>query len=364
MPLERSRALSTKSSEPSRAKLVSSLRLIATLIGRRCREMRAFAREGQIVGFAHVEVEIDGIERDERRQQGRRAGGGPAAGDQAADRDQARADAAREGGGDVAIFEVELGVADLGLGVVDGGLGGGLLVHALVDGLGGSEIALLQRLGANELAGGKGKARGRGLELGGRLGELDLIGARIDDEKEIALVDDLSVLEMDLGERAADLRPQLDAIDRGELAEEADPRVDIAQQRLAHRDGRKRHGGRGSDGAAIAIGDAIPGGGCDRYHGQAQDPGPQLGSGGSGVLSGVGVRPIGDFVHVDAPLMLKGPFAVVKRTPPRPVTPAASAPPVLTRRRRKSDESRHLSLGIDDNRHINRQGAPCGDSSD
>ena len=47
-------------------------------------------------------------------------------------------------------------------------------------------------------------------------------------------MDDLSILEMDLGQRAADLGPQLDAIDRRKLAEEADPRVDIAQQRLAH----------------------------------------------------------------------------------------------------------------------------------
>ena len=109
------------------------------------------------------------------------------------------------------------------------------------------KLLRLQRLGANELAGGEREARGRGLELGVRLGELDLIGARIDDEEKIALVDDLPVLEMDLGERAADLSAQLDAVDRGELAEKADPRVDIAQQRLAHRHGRKRHRCRGSD---------------------------------------------------------------------------------------------------------------------
>ena len=125
------------------------------MIGDRAGETRTLAREGQVVGLAHVEVEIDRIQRDEGRQQGRRAGGGPAAGDQAADRDEARADAAGEGCSDVPIFEVELGVADLGLGVVDGGLGGGLLGHALVDGLGGSEIAALQRLGADEFAAGE-----------------------------------------------------------------------------------------------------------------------------------------------------------------------------------------------------------------
>ena len=61
-------------------------------------------------------------------------------------------------------------------------------------------------------------------------------------EKEIALVDDLAVLEMDLGERAADLGAQLDAIDRRELAKEADPRVDIAHERPAHRYPRRWNG--------------------------------------------------------------------------------------------------------------------------
>ncbi len=161
------------------------------LVGDRTRETRALARKGQIVGFAHVEIEIDRIQRDECRQQGRRAGGGPAAGDQAPDRDEPCADATGEGRGDVTIFDVELGVANLGFGVVDRGLRGELLGHALVDRLGGSEIASLQRLGANELAVGESEARRCGPELGGRLGELDLVGARIDDEKQVALVDDL-----------------------------------------------------------------------------------------------------------------------------------------------------------------------------
>ena len=44
---------------------------------------------------------------------------------------------------------------------------------------------------------------------------------------------DLAVLEMDLSQRAADLRAQLDPVDGGELAEEAGPGIDLALQRLA-----------------------------------------------------------------------------------------------------------------------------------
>ena len=85
--------------------------------------MRARSREkGQEIGFAHVEVEIERIERDQRRQQRGRAGSGAAARDQASDRNLARADAAGEGRAHAAIFEVELGVSDARLGVLDRGL--------------------------------------------------------------------------------------------------------------------------------------------------------------------------------------------------------------------------------------------------
>jgi hypothetical protein len=50
--------------------------------------------------------------------------------------------------------------------------------------------------------------------LRGRFGKLDLVGAGIDHEKEIALMDDLPILEMDLGQRTSDLGTQFDAVDR------------------------------------------------------------------------------------------------------------------------------------------------------
>ena len=55
------------------------------------------------------------------------------------------------------------------------------------------------------------------------------------------------VLEMDLGQRTADLGPeQLDAIDGRELAEEAGPDIELALQGLADGDDRGgRHRRRG-----------------------------------------------------------------------------------------------------------------------
>ena len=53
------------------------------LVGERAAKARAFARKGQVIGFAHVEVEIERIERNQRCEQGRRADGCSAAGDKA-----------------------------------------------------------------------------------------------------------------------------------------------------------------------------------------------------------------------------------------------------------------------------------------
>jgi hypothetical protein len=60
----------------------------------------------------------------------------------------------------------------------------------------------------------------------------------MDDEQQVALAHDLPVLEMGLCRCAADLGPQLDPLDRRELAEEAGPDSDLALQGLADRDDR------------------------------------------------------------------------------------------------------------------------------
>ena len=54
----------------------------------------ALARKGEEIGLAHIEVEMDRIERDERREQCGRTAPSTAAGDQVADGDEMRADAA------------------------------------------------------------------------------------------------------------------------------------------------------------------------------------------------------------------------------------------------------------------------------
>src|SRR5215471_7705271 len=74
----------------------------------------------------------------------------------------------------------------------------------------------------------------RDVELGGRLRERDLIGPRIDSEKEITLPHDVAVLEKDPSERAAYLRAQLHLRDRRKLTKEAQLRVKVLYQRFAH----------------------------------------------------------------------------------------------------------------------------------
>ena len=110
-----------------------------------------------------------------------------------------------KGGRDAAVIEVELGVADLRLRVIHGCLRGAPVGQALVDGLRRSERFRGEVLCAVELALGKGKLRVRGLELRSRVCQPDLVGARVDGEEEVVLVDDVAVLEVYSRQRAADL---------------------------------------------------------------------------------------------------------------------------------------------------------------
>src|ERR1700761_1598352 len=111
---------------------------------------------------------------------------------------------------------------------------------ALVDGLLGCELAALERLRAIELVVGELDAGGRRLQR--RLGLLqpDLVGARVNYKKQIALMDDLAVLEVDFGQCPADLGTQFDPVDRRELAEKAGPGVDFAPQGFTDRDRHRR----------------------------------------------------------------------------------------------------------------------------
>ncbi len=89
-------------------------------------------------------------------------------------------------------------------------------------------------------------------------------------------MDNLPILEMDLGKRTSDLGTQFDAVDRRELAEQADLRVDVACERLAHSHLRGWHLRRGSL-TASAIGEANPEDCRERYHRRAHHPGPDRG---------------------------------------------------------------------------------------
>src|SRR5262249_43937167 len=150
-----------------------------------------------------------------------------------------------------AVIEVELRVADLRLRVIHGCLRGAAVGQALIERLRRSGRFRGEVLGAVELALGKGKLRVRGLELRSRLRQPDLVGARVDGEEEVVLVDDVAVLEVYSGQRAADLGAQLDLLDGGELTEEAQARADLAYQRLADHDLGKR--GRSDRGDSIAL---------------------------------------------------------------------------------------------------------------
>ena len=88
---------------------------------------------------------------------------------------------------------------------------------ALVVGAGRLEILFAQLGGALELPSCQ-------IDLGLRLRQLRprgrerrLVGPRVDDEQQIALFDELAVLEMDFGQIAADPRADLDIVLGGEL---------------------------------------------------------------------------------------------------------------------------------------------------
>src|SRR5262252_7598472 len=90
----------------------------------------------------------------------------------------------------------------------------------------------------------------RCLQLGFGLCQPDFVGARVDGEEEIALMDDVPILEVYSGKRAADLGAQLNLLDRGKLTKEARSGINLALERLAHDDLRK---GRRSRGGCVAL---------------------------------------------------------------------------------------------------------------
>ena len=176
---------------------------------------------GQVIRLAHVEIQMDRVERDDRGEQRRVGGAAAAAADQAADGDQVRAHATGERCHDVREFEVQLSIPDRRLGGVDGSQCAALLGGTLIHVLGGAEFGLLQLPCPPEFRLGERRTRLRRVELRDSLIEPDLERPRVDGEQRIALLDDLPVPKGDVGQRAADLRAQFDGVHGRELAEKA-----------------------------------------------------------------------------------------------------------------------------------------------
>jgi hypothetical protein len=142
-----------------------------------------------------------------------------------------------------------------------------------------------------------------GLKLRDGLIEPDLERPRVDDEQRITLVHDLAVPELDRAQGAADLGPQVHAVHRRELAQEASGGLHRLLHRPAYGDlGWRRRGGR----RLAAVPDLLPAHGrydrqdCDdrkRASSPAWAPGGQDVIGGTGAFGDV-LAAQGNVVHV------------------------------------------------------------------
>ena len=111
-------------------------------------------------------------------------------------------------------------------------------------------------------------------------------------------MDDVPILEVYSRERAAHLSAELNLVDGRKLTKEAQSRIKLAHERLAHHHLRKRIRPGGEGGIALTMRISQPGkaGGCDCRPRTK----PQSGSGPSASALGLrsDPRPIGSFVHV------------------------------------------------------------------
>src|SRR6185369_3756614 len=186
--------------------------------------------------FVEGELEADRIDGDDCGEQRGVAGG--AAGDQVAGRDTAVADAAVDLRPEFGELEIELGLADRRLGVAHRGLRVAIGLRALLEGLLGNGLVAHELLAAREVRFGIGEVRARLHQAGARLVEHVLERPLVDGEQEIALLDDLTVLEMHAVEIAGDAATHLDRIDRDETADIFIRVGDGALGRLGDGDGR------------------------------------------------------------------------------------------------------------------------------
>src|SRR5580693_6580642 len=153
------------------------------------RSLDAFAvlGVGQEIGLTHIKIEVNRIKRHKRREQCRRTGRRATASNQIAHGNEMRPNAPSERRRDPAMVEVELRIADSGLRVFNRSPSCSLIGCALVYVFHASSVALLQILGTVKLPVSQFQTSRRNIELGSRLGKRNLVGARINGEKKVAL---------------------------------------------------------------------------------------------------------------------------------------------------------------------------------
>ena len=111
---------------------------------------------------------------------------------------------------------------------------------AIVEALVGDDLALDQRPAAHHVEVGVLHLGGGGKQLGLGLLQRALERPRIDGKQQIALLDDLPILEADVVEVARNARPYLDGLGGIEAAGVFVPLDDVALRGLGHADDRRR----------------------------------------------------------------------------------------------------------------------------
>src|SRR5260370_10670839 len=199
-----------------------------------CLEVLAVLGVSQEIGRAHIKIEVNLVKGHKRREQCRRTRRCATASNQIAHGNEMRAHAPCERRRNPAMVEVELRIPDPGLRVFDRSPSWALIGCPLVYVFHASSVALLQILGTVKLPVSQFQTGRRNIELGRRLSERDLVGARVNCEKDVALPNNVPVLEKYSTERAAYLRSQLNSRDPRKLTKKTQPRIEILHKRLPH----------------------------------------------------------------------------------------------------------------------------------
>src|SRR5258707_13146496 len=163
-----------------------------------------------------------------------------ASADQTTDGNAAHAQAAVKRRDDAGKFQIELRGPDGRLGCLDSRRSSTLGLRALIQKLIGCKLLPVQASRAGDLLICQIQSGSGCLTLRGRLLQLDFIWTRVDDKEQIALADNLAILEMDFGQVAADLSTQYDLIHSGKLSRKLSSVRDVFPKRERHGCDRRR----------------------------------------------------------------------------------------------------------------------------